>query len=115
MENISKDRKPFGTRWKLTEGSLPVGESGDEPEDEADNGNRNKEVNRAVTANAEYPNKTRQRMLSTHWDVNGRDEHILTHPFITFCTESRGNYCKVRNIECRCPAKCQFFTQAKRP
>ena len=78
----------MGTRWKLTEGPLPVGESDDEPEDEADDGSRNKEVDRAVTANAEYPNKTRRRMLSTHWDVSGRDEHIHwhTHPFITFCT-----------------------------
>ena len=43
----------MGTRWKLTEGPLPVGESDDEPEDETDDGSRNKEVNRAVTANAE--------------------------------------------------------------
>lgn len=56
MENITNDGKAFGTRWEITDGSLS--KSGDEPEDEADDGSRNKEVNRAVAANHRHPNKT---------------------------------------------------------
>ena len=56
MENIPNDGKAFRTRWEITEGSLS--ESGDEPEDEADEGSRNKEVNRAIAANHRHPNKT---------------------------------------------------------
>jgi len=63
VKNIANNRKPFGTWWKITESSLS--ESGYEPEDEADEGSGNEEVNRAVTVNAGKPNKTR-RMLSTH-------------------------------------------------
>ena len=56
MENITNDGKAFRTRWEITEGSLS--ESGNEPEDEADEGSRNKEVNRAVAANHRHLNKT---------------------------------------------------------
>ena len=56
VENITNDGKAFGTRWEITDGSLS--KSGDEPEDEADDGSRNKEVNRAVAANHRHPNKT---------------------------------------------------------
>ena len=56
VEKITNDGKAFRTRWEITEGSLS--ESGDEPEDEADEGSRNKEVNRAVAANHRHPNKT---------------------------------------------------------
>ena len=56
MENIANDGKAFWTRWEITEGSLS--ESGDEPEDEAEEGSRNKEVNRTVAANHRHPNKT---------------------------------------------------------
>jgi len=66
VKNIANNRKPFGTWWKITEGSLS--ESGYEPEDEADEGSRNKEVSRAATVNPGNPNKMSdsRRMLSTH-------------------------------------------------
>ena len=56
VEKIANDGKASWTRWEITEGSLS--ESSDEPEDEADEGSRNKEVNRAVAANHRHPNKT---------------------------------------------------------
>src|SRR6266702_174174 len=46
VKNIANARKPFGTRWKITKGSLS--ESGYEPEDEAVEGGRSK-VGRVVT------------------------------------------------------------------
>ena len=56
VENITNDGKAIGTRWEITEGSLS--KSGDEPEDKADEGSGNKEVNQAVAANHRHPNKT---------------------------------------------------------
>ena len=55
MENITNDGKAFWTWWEITEGSLS--ESGDEPDDEAEEESSNKEVNRAVAANHRHPNK----------------------------------------------------------
>ena len=56
MKNIANDWKAFWTRWKSTEG--PLSESGYEPEYEADNGSRNKEVSRVVAANPRHAEKT---------------------------------------------------------
>jgi len=80
VKNIANNRKTFGTWWKITESSLS--EPGYEPEDEADEGSRNKEVSRAVTANPGNPNKTSdpRRMLSTHGNESGlgqQREHIF--------------------------------------
>ncbi len=81
MKNITNNRKPFRTRWKITEGSLS--ESGYDPDDEADEGSRNKEVSRAVTANPRNPNKTSdsRRMLSTHRNESGQRQHNTVNPF----------------------------------
>ena len=82
MKNIANDRKPFGTRWKITEGSLS--ESGYEPEDEANERSRNKEVSRAVTANPRHRNKisNSRRMLSTHGNERGLRQHIVNDKYI---------------------------------
>lgn len=70
VENIANDGEAFWARWEITEGSPR--KSGHEPEDKADKGSQNKEVNRAVAASHRHPNKT-----SDSRKVGEKSEHSL--------------------------------------
>ena len=54
MWNVANERQPFGTRGKITEGS--PNEPGYEPEDKANERNRNKSMH-AVDGNLAYQSK----------------------------------------------------------
>jgi hypothetical protein len=78
VKNIANDWKPFGAWWKSTEGLLS--ESDYEPEDEANEGNRN-EVSHEATAITRNPHGTGDSnvMLSAHTDEGGSRLPVIGH------------------------------------
>src|SRR6266702_2598953 len=71
--NITNNRKPFRTRWKITGGSLSES-CYDEPDDD---GSHNKEVSRADSS---HPNKTSDSS-STHGNESGLKQRNTVNTF----------------------------------
>ena len=75
MKNITNNGEALRTQWKITEG-FP-GESGYEPDDEADKGSRNKEVNRVATTNSKHTDKTGDsRRMLRNWSGLGQRSNL---------------------------------------
>ncbi len=84
--NITNNRKPFRTRWKITGGSLSES-CYDEPDDD---GSHNKEVSRADSS---HPNKTSDSS-STHGKENNAILYTLSFRSLTIYTGT----CSIKGV-----------------